>query len=244
MESIGLLARKIAHEINNPLEAILNRVCLLEMETEKVDEEDKIREELRAIQTQIDQISEITSSLLVFTKTSSEEFQTVDIAKVLHNAILVADISSSRAEINVTTDIAPDLPKVMGDKHDLERCFVNVLRNAVDAIIDKGRIAINADFDAGSNSLRIVIRDTGVGIAPEHLPRVFDRFYRVDPHSAARTRHADTTPTGTSVGTPGGGTGLGLAIARDLARAQNGDLRAGNATEGGARFTLALPADR
>ncbi len=177
MESIGLLARKIAHEINNPLEAILNRVCLLEMETEKVDEEDKIREELRAIQTQIDQISEITSSLLVFTKTSSEEFQTVDIAKVLHNAILVADISSSRAEINVTTDIAPDLPKVMGDKHDLERCFVNVLRNAVDAIIDKGRIAINADFDAGSNSLRIVIRDTGVGIAEQNLEHIFDPFY-------------------------------------------------------------------
>jgi signal transduction histidine kinase len=68
--------------------------------------------------------------------------------------------------------------------------------------------------------------DTGPGIAEEHMPRVFDRFYRVE---AARTR-------------AGGGTGLGLAIARDLARAQGGELEAGNIKNGGASFTLRLPA--
>ena len=68
--------------------------------------------------------------------------------------------------------------------------------------------------------------DSGPGIPAEHLPRVFDRFYRAE---AARTRE-------------GGGTGLGLAIARDLARAQGGELTAGNAPDGGASFTLTLPA--
>jgi signal transduction histidine kinase len=76
------------------------------------------------------------------------------------------------------------------------------------------------------------VTDTGPGIAQEHLPRVFDRFYRAE---AARTR-----------GEAGGGMGLGLSIARDLARAQGGDLTAANArsdaASGGASFTLRLPA--
>ncbi|MEJ7871342.1 MAG: HAMP domain-containing sensor histidine kinase, partial [Rubrobacteraceae bacterium] len=73
------------------------------------------------------------------------------------------------------------------------------------------------------------VQDTGSGIPREHLSRVFDRFYRADAQSAARTRD-------------GGGTGLGLAISRDLARAQGGDLTANNAKTGGACFTLGLPA--
>ncbi len=75
------------------------------------------------------------------------------------------------------------------------------------------------------------VADTGPGISPENLHRVFERFYRADAHSAARTR-----------GPVGGGTGLGLAIARDLARAQGGELWAGNGENDGARFTLGLPA--
>ncbi|HEX2739035.1 MAG TPA: sensor histidine kinase, partial [Rubrobacter sp.] len=74
------------------------------------------------------------------------------------------------------------------------------------------------------------VMDTGPGIAPENLNRIFERFFRADTHSAARTR-----------GASGGGTGLGLAIARDLARAQGGRLVAGNAAGGGATLTLLLP---
>jgi signal transduction histidine kinase len=74
------------------------------------------------------------------------------------------------------------------------------------------------------------VTDTGPGIPPESLDRIFERFYRADTHSAARTR-----------GPSGGGTGLGLAIARDLARAQGGDLVAENTPGGGARLKLTLP---
>jgi signal transduction histidine kinase len=76
-----------------------------------------------------------------------------------------------------------------------------------------------------------IVTDTGPGIAPESLDRIFERFYRDDAHSAARSR-----------GPSGGGTGLGLAIARDLVRAQGGEVGAENASGGGARFTLSLPA--
>jgi two-component system phosphate regulon sensor histidine kinase PhoR len=74
----------------------------------------------------------------------------------------------------------------------------------------------------------VSVRDTGPGISPEHLSRIFDRFYKVE---AARTRDS-------------GGTGLGLSIARDLARAQKGDVKAENAKDGGAVFRLTLPKDK
>ena len=73
------------------------------------------------------------------------------------------------------------------------------------------------------------VTDTGPGIAPESLDRIFERFYRADAHSAARSRGSS------------GGTGLGLAIARDLVRAQGGEVSAENAEGGGARFTLSVP---
>ncbi|MBA2619330.1 MAG: sensor histidine kinase, partial [Rubrobacter sp.] len=78
------------------------------------------------------------------------------------------------------------------------------------------------------DGVEVVVRDNGAGIPPEHLHRIFERFYRVD---KARSR-------------AGGGTGLGLSIARDLARAQGGELRAENAEGGGAAFRLSLPRTR
>ena len=78
----------------------------------------------------------------------------------------------------------------------------------------------------------MTVADTGPGIPPDDLRRVFERFYRADTQSAARSR-----------GPSGGGTGLGLSIAQDLARAQGGELDATNGENGGARFTLALPAN-
>ena len=78
--------------------------------------------------------------------------------------------------------------------------------------------------------IEATVTDTGPGIAPESLDRIFERFYRADAHSAARSRDSS-----------GGGTGLGLAIARDLVRVQGGEVSAENAEGGGARFTLSLP---
>jgi signal transduction histidine kinase len=88
-------------------------------------------------------------------------------------------------------------------------------------------VSVEVSVGAQDGRVEATVTDTGPGIAPEHLPRVFDRFYRAE---ASRTRSE-----------AGGGTGLGLSIARELARAQGGELTAANAPGGGARFTLSLP---
>jgi signal transduction histidine kinase len=80
-----------------------------------------------------------------------------------------------------------------------------------------------------NKQVEATVTDTGPGIAPESLDRIFERFYRADAHSAARSRG------------PSGGTGLGLAIARDLVRVQGGEVSAENTEGGGARFRLSLP---
>ena len=120
---------------------------------------------------------------------------------------------------------APDELAALGDAKRTEQIFTVLLDNAVRFTPSGGRVAVRGWLR--SHWVEASVSDTGPGIAPEHRSRIFDRFYRAE---AARTR-----------GEAGGGTGLGLAIARDLARAQGGDLTAESVEGGGATFRLRLP---
>jgi signal transduction histidine kinase len=114
---------------------------------------------------------------------------------------------------------------VLGDPERTAQILAALLDNAL-RFTPPG-VGVEVSARAQDGRACATVTDTGPGIAPEHLPRVFDRFYRVE---ASRTRSE-----------AGGGTGLGLSIARELARAQGGELTAANAPDGGARFTLSLP---
>jgi two-component system sensor histidine kinase VicK len=116
-----------------------------------------------------------------------------------------------------------------GDAERTGQILAALLDNALRFTPDGGTITVEGR--SVDKRVEASVTDTGQGIPPKSLDRVFERFYRADAHSAARTR-----------GPSGGGTGLGLAIARDLARAQGGELAAGDADNGGAAFTLTLPA--
>ncbi len=177
MASLAMLAGRVAHEINNPLEALQNHVSLLEMEIARGADVAGIRAELEAIQKQIRQIAGVTGFLLGFTKSSPDEYGPVDIATVLRNATAVSEIARAQAEITVQTSIAPDLPKIWGSESDLERCFVNILRNAAEAIVDKGEVRIVAKHDPHSGRVQVEISDTGVGIPEQVLPHIFEPFF-------------------------------------------------------------------
>jgi signal transduction histidine kinase len=123
-------------------------------------------------------------------------------------------------------DVEPRLPDVLADEDRTIQVLTNLLTNALRYTPPDGEVRVTAATTADGRAVRFAVRDTGVGIAAEHLPHVFDRFYRVDP---ARSRAM-------------GGSGVGLTIARALVEAQSGQIRAESAGAGtGATFSFTLP---
>ena len=128
--------------------------------------------------------------------------------------------------ITLERDIAPGGDVVTGDERRLEQVLQNLVANAVRHTPPGGRIALRASPDRAE--ILLVVEDSGPGIPPEHLPHVFDRFYRVDPARDARS----------------GGSGLGLSIVRAVVEQHGGRVTASNGPMGGARFELRLPVMR
>ena len=130
--------------------------------------------------------------------------------------------------IRVTIDIAPDAEEVRGDAQRLEQALQNLASNAIRHMPDGGALTLSAQRDA--DRVRIAVEDTGPGIPPEHLPHVFDRFYK-----------ADASRAGTRIPS---GSGLGLSIVRTIVRHHGGDVSVSNRPEGGATFEILLPGDK
>jgi two-component system sensor histidine kinase BaeS len=130
--------------------------------------------------------------------------------------------------LTLDIDIAPGTPALHADAPRLEQALQNVAANAVRHTPEGGRITLGAE--SAGDAVRIVIHDSGPGIPPEHLPHVFDRFYK-----------ADVSRAGTGVPS---GSGLGLSIVRAIVERHGGTVSAANATGGGARFEFLIPSAR
>ena len=174
-----------------------------------------------------ERMNTLLSDLLILARLDAGELgvshEPFDLGEVLAE---IAERFRARAVaegVHLEVEISAKLP-VRGDRERTSQILVAVLDNALRHTPSGGRITIEGK--PSDNWVEALISDSGPGIAPEHLPHLFDRFYRAE---AARTREE-------------GGTGLGLTIARDLARAQGGDLMANSSQAGGAVFRLKLPA--
>jgi two-component system phosphate regulon sensor histidine kinase PhoR len=128
---------------------------------------------------------------------------------------------SDRAGLNLDIDIPPTLPKVMADEARVEQVLVNLIHNAIKFTPSGGRIGISAR--ARDNDVLVSVADTGIGISPDDLPRIFERFYKADKSRS------------------GGGTGLGLAIAKHIVEAHGGRIWAESVEGKGSTFNFTLP---
>jgi two-component system sensor histidine kinase MtrB len=133
--------------------------------------------------------------------------------------------SIEQKSITVTVDIAPEAEEVLADAGRLEQALQNLASNAIRHTPENGALTLRAE--RSRDSVRIIVQDSGPGIPPEHLPHIFDRFYKVD---AARA--GTTAPSGS---------GLGLSIVQAIVRRHGGTVRASNAPEGGAVFEMTIP---
>jgi signal transduction histidine kinase len=218
-----------SHELKTPLTLIRADAEVLSRGLDASDDDN--RELIDDLLGETDRMNAILSDLLLLARLDAEK---VSVSREPFDLALVLSEASERFAARAVAegkDLQVDHAGKLTARGDAERTgqiLAALLDNALRFTPTGG--AITVESRSVDKRVEASVTDTGPGIAPESLDRVFERFYRADTHSAARTR-----------GPSGGGTGLGLAIARDLARAQGGELLAGSAENGGARFTLTLP---
>jgi len=220
LAAMGQMLAGVAHELNNPLTAILGVTELLR---ERQGGDDTTQRQLELTHRQARRAARIVQNLLEFSRPASPQKKPLDVNVLVERTLQLHEHSLQRNQIEVDFQPQRDLPAVMGDGNQLIQVLLNLVTNAEQAIREvheSGHIQIRLLHQG--DQIAITVQDDGVGIPPEALPRIFDPFY--------------TTKR------PGGGTGLGLSICMSIIREHGGNLDAKALPEGGSLFTVNLPA--
>jgi two-component system, NtrC family, sensor kinase len=209
----------VAHEVNTPLAVISTYAQMLAKQVAEDNQKSLI---LDKIAKQTFRASEIVNSLLNFSRTSSTTFGDVNLNKVVQETVSLLDHQLQKASISVRTDLSATLPAVHGNAGKLQQVFLNLFLNARDAMTGGGSLEIRSWFEGPS--VRIEVSDSGTGIAPEHLQRIYDPFFTT---KGARK-----------------GTGLGLSVTYGIIQEHGGSIEVSNRPGGGARFHIELPVSK
>ena len=215
----------VSHELRTPISSIKGYAeTLLEG---AIDDKDNIREFISIIYQDSNRLANLIDDLLDLSKIESGKmkmvFMPLDIKPILNRCIAVLEKSIKAKALSITVDVPNDLPKVSGDDKRLSQVFLNLLDNAVKYTPESGSIKIRAF--ANEKMVQIDVSDTGIGIPENDLPRIFERFYRVD---KARSREL-------------GGTGLGLSIVKHIVLTHGGQVWVKSEVGQGSTFSLTIP---
>jgi signal transduction histidine kinase len=229
MSAIGMLAAGVAHELNNPLTAV---VGFAQMIAEKLranrpanwDESEYTRAQ-QALENLVQgayRARDIVSSLLRFARATKPDARSpIDINQTLRDAFVFTEHLLLRHGITLEKRLAPELPPVWGNSARLQHVFTNLLINAQQATPSGGTVRVLTERADEPKGVWVHVEDTGAGIPPDALKQIFEPFY---------TRKAQ-------------GTGLGLSIAKQIIEEHGGEIRVESELGKGARFSVFLPAD-
>ena len=220
LAAMGHMLAGVAHELNNPLTAILGVTELLR---ERAAPDETSKRQLDLAHRQARRAARIVQNLLEFSRPASPQKKSLDVNNLIERTMQLHEHSLRRNNVEVEFHPHGGLPGIVGDANQLIQVFLNMVTNAEQAIRevrDTGRLQIR--LGRSGNRISIAFQDDGVGIRPEALPRIFDPFY--------------TTKR------PGGGTGLGLSICMSIIREHGGTIEAESLPAGGSAFTVYLPA--
>jgi signal transduction histidine kinase len=222
LASIGVVANGVAHEINNPAGVLVARSDYLLSLTKDKPYSTEIKEDLETIRRQSQRIAKTVKDLLNSTRRARQARDPVDVGAVVQSAIkLVRPVVRDR---EVTFDFRARSTNlhVRGDRGRLEQVFINLLSNAAQAIPDRGAVTVEASVRPGGLWIDVSVADTGVGIKPDHLARVFEQFF-------------------TTKG-PEDGSGLGLSIVHGIVNDHGGQIDVESTQGQGTEFRISLPA--
>jgi signal transduction histidine kinase len=221
LSSIGLLAAGVAHEVNTPLAVISSYA---QMASKQVDGNSKLGPLLEKITRQTFRASEIVNNLLNFSRTSATEFNEVDLNKIISETLTLLEHQLKISHIRVNAQLYQGLPAIHGNAGKLQQVFLNLFLNAKDAMAGKGgtlSIATN-----NGDAVQVTISDSGTGIEPEHINRIYDPFF--------------TTKTSPREG-QSRGTGLGLSVTYGIIQEHAGKIRVDSQPGQGTKFLLEFP---
>jgi signal transduction histidine kinase len=216
LSSIGLLAAGVAHEVNTPLAVISTYAQMLAKQVADDSQKSLI---LEKIAKQTFRASEIVNSLLNFSRTSTTSYGGVSVNKVVQETLSLLEHQFTKSGIQIRTDLDPDVPLVHGNGGKLQQVFLNLFLNARDAMGTGGILEVRSW--AEGLGVRVEVSDTGHGIAPENLHRIYDPFFT--------TKGAKK------------GTGLGLSVTYGIIQEHGGSIEVSNRRGGGATFRVELP---
>jgi hypothetical protein len=216
LSSIGLLAAGVAHEVNTPLAGISSYTQMLLGQFAEGDPKQRV---LQKIHAQTQRASDIVNNLLNFSRTSGADFAPLDVNRVLEDTLQLLEVQMRRSELVVVRTFAEDLPEAYGNAGKLQQVFMNLILNARDAMPSGGELAI--ETEAADHMLVVRVRDSGIGIAPENITKIYDPFY-------------------TTKGV-GQGTGLGLAVSYGIVQEHSGRIFVESSPGQGTTFTIKLP---
>jgi len=218
MAAVGQLVSGVAHEVNNPLAAILGFTDLL---LENSDVPGSAKDDLRVILQEAQRTKLIIQNLLSFARQKPALREAVQINAVLRQTLKLRAYDFSKREVEVVEQFDAHLPSIVGDEHQLQQVFLNIVNNAYDAVQEIGRPGrIEIETAHANGQIEIRFRDNGPGI--EHVDRIFEPFFT--------TKEV------------GKGTGLGLSICYGIVRAHLGEIFCFNNADGvGSTFVVRLP---
>ena len=221
LATLGELAAGLAHEIRNPLAGIAGAIEII---TKDFPQDHPDREVLEDLRQEVRRIEKTLNDLLVYARPKPPQFGRADLKETIVRTLQLARQQTGTRQVDFSIQISPSLPKFQADSEQLHQVLLNLVLNGIQAIEKEGKITIEANLRSADGpgrpgSVEIAVTDTGPGIPPEHLERIFRTFYT----------------------TKRGGTGLGLSLCRRIIAAHGGTLTAESELKKGSRFIIRIP---
>jgi two-component system NtrC family sensor kinase len=219
MAAIGTLAGGVAHEINNPLAAIL---AFTQLAIRELEETHLCQDNLKEIEDATLRCKKIVRDLLDFSRQSFEErMQPLNLNEVIQKAMNLIQVNARHSQINIVQNLSHDLPMLIGHMHKLQQVLLNFVTNAMHAMKDGGILTISTSQSADRRHLLLEIEDTGDGIDGEDLDKIFDPYFTTKEQ--------------------GEGTGLGLSISYNIVQEHKGSIAVESRKRQGTKFTITFP---
>lgn len=220
LKAVGTLTAGVAHELNNPINNIMLTAATLQEDYEDLPDAERL-DMANDLVIQSERAQKIVRNLLDFARETEIESEAHEVEKLIEDTLRLATNQIKLANVKVKGDLAPNLPRVYGDRQQLEQVFLNIVLNALDAMPKGGTLSISCNCTTDRELVSVEFTDTGVGIPEHRISDIFNPFFTTKPDAK--------------------GTGLGLSVSLGIIRRHGGDMKVRSEVGKGTTFSVLLP---